>query len=235
MQRLSFWHQLHQSFQHQQWGLGSNICILGRHKHAIHNRRITFFTFPVKPASLPLSWWSHVSFVRARILGLILSSLITNPSHHFSFLHGSQVFPFLPLGLALSVSCLGTCHYPATGFLIPVSTAPLAPVITVLTDVEINEDCAGICSLLWYGGLVPKLCPTLATPQIVACQTPLSMGFSRQEYWSGLQWPTPGYLPSPGIKPRSPALQADSLLIELRYRGAYQTGKGRGTTFKRMT
>ena len=41
------------------------------------------------------------------------------------------------------------------------------------------------------------------------------MGFSRQEYWNGLPFPTPGYLPNPGIEPRSPALQADSLPTEL--------------------
>ena len=48
----------------------------------------------------------------------------------------------------------------------------------------------------------------------VACQTPLSMGFSRQEYWSGLSFPPPGDLPDPGIKPTSlasPVLQVDSL------------------------
>ena len=45
-----------------------------------------------------------------------------------------------------------------------------------------------------------------ATPWIVACQAPLSMGFSRQEYWSGLSFPPPGDLPDPGIKPVSPAL-----------------------------
>ena len=45
----------------------------------------------------------------------------------------------------------------------------------------------------------------------VACQAPLSMGFSRQEHWSGLPFPSPGGLPDPGIKPGSPALQADSL------------------------
>ena len=43
----------------------------------------------------------------------------------------------------------------------------------------------------------------------VACQAPLSMEFSRQEYWSGLPFPSPGDLPDPGIEPRSPALQAD--------------------------
>ena len=45
----------------------------------------------------------------------------------------------------------------------------------------------------------------------VAHQDPLSMGFSRQEYWSGLPCPSPGDLPDLGIKPGSPALQADSL------------------------
>ena len=48
----------------------------------------------------------------------------------------------------------------------------------------------------------------------VARQAPLSIGFSRQEYWSGLPFPSPGDLPNPGIKPRSAALQADSLPSE---------------------
>ena len=49
----------------------------------------------------------------------------------------------------------------------------------------------------------------------VPCQDPLSMGFSRQEYWNRLPFPSPGDLPDPGIKSGSPALQADSLLSEL--------------------
>ena len=53
-----------------------------------------------------------------------------------------------------------------------------------------------------------------ATPWIVARQAPLSMRFSKQEYWSGLPFPSPGYLPNPGIEPRSPALQADALPSE---------------------
>ena len=44
------------------------------------------------------------------------------------------------------------------------------------------------------------------TPWTVAYQAPLSMGFSRQEYWSGLLFPSPEDLPNPGIEPRSPAL-----------------------------
>ena len=53
-----------------------------------------------------------------------------------------------------------------------------------------------------------------ATPWTVAYQAPLSMGFSRQEYWSGLPFPSPGDLPDSGIEPRSPALQADALPSE---------------------
>ena len=52
------------------------------------------------------------------------------------------------------------------------------------------------------------------TPWTVAHQAPLSMGFSRHEYWSGLPFPSPGGLLNPGIKPRSPALQADALTSE---------------------
>ena len=58
-----------------------------------------------------------------------------------------------------------------------------------------------------------KSCPTLfATPWTVAHQTPLSMGFFRQEYWSGLLLPSPGDLPDPRMEPVSPAL-ADKLFI----------------------
>ena len=52
------------------------------------------------------------------------------------------------------------------------------------------------------------------TPLTVAHQAPLSMGFSKPEYWSGLPFPSPGDLANPGIEPGSPALEADSLLSE---------------------
>ena len=64
-------------------------------------------------------------------------------------------------------------------------------------------------------GLVAQSCSTLEIPRTVARQAPLSMGFSRQEYWSGFPFPSPGDLPDPGIEPRSPALQANSLPTEL--------------------
>ena len=54
----------------------------------------------------------------------------------------------------------------------------------------------------------------LATLWTVAYQAPPSMGFSRQEYWSGLPFPSPGDLPNPGTEPRSPALEADALISE---------------------
>ena len=51
-------------------------------------------------------------------------------------------------------------------------------------------------------------------PCMTDIQAPLPMGFSRQEYWSGLPFPSPRVLPDPGIEPESPPLQADSLLTE---------------------
>ena len=57
------------------------------------------------------------------------------------------------------------------------------------------------------------MCPTLCNPMDCSCQVPLSMGFSRQECWRGLPFPSPGNLPNPEIEPGSPTLQADSLLF----------------------
>ena len=64
--------------------------------------------------------------------------------------------------------------------------------------------------------LVAQSCHTVMTPLSIAHQAPLSMGFSRQECWSGLPFPSPGDLSDPGIEPRSPELQADPLLSESR-------------------
>ena len=55
-----------------------------------------------------------------------------------------------------------------------------------------------------------------ATAWTVACEAPPSMGFSRQEYWSGVPFPSPGDLPNPGIKPRSPTLQVDAYHLRVR-------------------
>ena len=50
------------------------------------------------------------------------------------------------------------------------------------------------------GGLIAELCPTLATPWTIAYQAPLSMGFPKQAYWSGLPFSSPEDLPDPGVK-----------------------------------
>ena len=63
--------------------------------------------------------------------------------------------------------------------------------------------------------LVAQLCATLWAPWTVAHQAPLYMEFSRQEYWNGLPFPSPGDLPDPEIKPGSPELQVDYLPSEL--------------------
>ena len=62
-----------------------------------------------------------------------------------------------------------------------------------------SDQCGG-------AGLVAKSCLTFVNPWTVACQAPLSMGLSQQEYWSELPCPPSGDLPDPEIKPASPAL-----------------------------
>ena len=76
--------------------------------------------------------------------------------------------------------------------------------------------CVCVCVCMLSGFSHVRLSTTLWT---VACQAPLSMGFSRQEYWSGLPCPPPGDLPDPGIKavsPVTPALQVDSSTLSHR-------------------
>ena len=66
-----------------------------------------------------------------------------------------------------------------------------------------------------------------ATPLTVAYQIPPPMGFSRQEYWSGLPFPSPGDLPNPGVEPGSPTLQADTLPSEPPGKSCSIPGSGR--------
>ena len=67
-----------------------------------------------------------------------------------------------------------------------------------------------------YSVHLTQSCPTLWDPMDCSTPDPLSMGFSRQDYWNKLPCPLPGDLPNPGIETRSPALQVDSLLSESR-------------------
>ena len=78
---------------------------------------------------------------------------------------------------------------------------------------------------------VAKSCLTLCDPMDVARQAPLSMGFSRKEYWSGLTFPSADYLSNPGIEPTSPVLQVDSLPLNHRGGPLYYQGKERNWQF----
>ena len=73
--------------------------------------------------------------------------------------------------------------------------------------------CVFVCVCV-YVCVIHSVMSDSVTPWTVASQAPLSMGFFRQEYWSGLPFPLPWDLPHPGIEPGSPELQADSLLFE---------------------
>ena len=84
------------------------------------------------------------------------------------------------------------------------------------------SDCAGLVPMKPALPICNSLMLVLSLSHVWLCdpmdyiahQAPLSLGFSRQEYWSGLPCPSPGLLPDPGIKPGSPALQEDCLLSE---------------------
>ena len=98
------------------------------------------------------------------------------------------------------------------------------------SESEVTQSCPILCNLREYAvhGILqarilqwvkvkvksPSCVWLIVTPWTVACQAPLSLGFSRQEYWSGLPCASPGDLPNPRIEPRSPELQVDSLLSE---------------------
>ena len=77
-----------------------------------------------------------------------------------------------------------------------------------------SKDCVCVCARTRVQAQSFRPVWLFATPWTVGHQAPLSMGFSRQEYWSGLPFSSPGDLPDPGIEPRSPTLEADALTSE---------------------
>ena len=96
--------------------------------------------------------------------------------------------------------------------------------IKLRESICLNPKLKGLFPIMWFlnnaaylskGAVLSRsVMSDSATAWTVARQAPLSMGFSRQEYWSGLPCPPPGGLPSPDIEPRPPALQANSLSSE---------------------
>ena len=91
------------------------------------------------------------------------------------------------------------------------SSPPLPPGPPILLSIFVNLTLLGT-SCKWCVCVSHSVVSASLQPHgLVAFQAPLSMGFLRQEYWSGLPFPSPGDLPNPGMEPGSPALQADSL------------------------
>ena len=109
----------------------------------------------------------------------------SSPSHFVTYIPRLIRFLFVVVPMH-TVPCDALCHLSASLFSLPI-------------EWEFKCVCQSL-SRVWL----------FATPWTAVCQAPLSMRFSRQEYWSGLPRPSPGDLPNPGIEPRSPALQADS-------------------------
>ena len=76
--------------------------------------------------------------------------------------------------------------------------------------VNMHQTLRCVCVCVCVCACACWLLSCVCNPMELACQGPLSMEFSRQEYWIGLPFPSPGYLPNPAIKLKSPVLQADS-------------------------
>ena len=98
--------------------------------------------------------------------------------------------------------------FPSRGYLLNPGTETASPSLADRFFNHWTNWKSDMCTCMLSHFSHVQLFATLCT---IACQAPLPMGFSRQEYWSGLPVPSPGVLPNPGIKPGSPALQADSL------------------------
>ena len=121
--------------------------------------------------------------------------------------------------------CIENVHSSGSSLLWIDSLSPLRepPVAQDTVIVSVSEQALPIPLLQEHnlpvfsgGGLVTKSCSTPATPWTVAHQTPLSTGFSRQEYCSGLSFPSPGNLPNPEIEPGSLSLPVNSLPTDSR-------------------
>ena len=97
--------------------------------------------------------------------------------------------------------------FPSPGDLADPGIEPMSPAFTI--------EPPGKTYTMMGSGSVAKWYSTLATPWTVACQAPLSMGLSRQEYWSGLPFPSPGDLADPGIEPLSPPLAGIFFITKL--------------------
>ena len=100
-------------------------------------------------------------------------------------------------------------------YLCPLSQSFISPVLGLGRRAPFRTSCkVDLVVVACMRAQSLQSCPTLCGPMDCSLQAPLSMGCSRQVYWSGLPLPPPGYLPDSGIERMSPALQVNSLLIE---------------------
>ena len=115
---------------------------------------------------------------------------------------GRRIHSILPPCRAKKVSC----GEEMTGYSVLIFSASSEE-----TSITQHWNTVGECVLNESESEVAQLCRLLATPWTAASQAAPSMGFSRQEYWSGLPFSSPGDLPDSGTEPGSPALQVDAL------------------------
>ena len=114
-----------------------------------------------------------------------------------------------PLSLHMEIHCYCWC---LAGWHSSLHSLP--HLFSKATPTLLYSLCICLCYNMPHAGSVTQSCPTLCTPWTVARQVPLSMGFSRQGYWSRLPFPSPGDLPNPGIEPESPALAGGFFITE---------------------
>ena len=125
---------------------------------------------------------------------LFISLPLKNPIYCGPVSKSTNMWVYIHIGVrkqfaqALKPHFLGSCPYSRI-----TSCADLEELNYLLSAPSLPIDSGGV------GGLVTKLCPSLAAPLTVALQTPPSMGLSRKEYWSGFPFPSPGGLPDPEI------------------------------------
>ena len=132
---------------------------------------------------------------------------------------GLTVFSFITL--KMSIHCLLACIISDAMSVLIITSIPLYAMCILSLDTLKVVSLFSVLHILNMMSIKKVKVKSLscvwlfATPWTVAYQAPPSMGFSRQEYWSGLPFPSPGDLPDPGIEPGSSAFQADALTSEL--------------------
>ena len=171
----------------------------------------------------------YYSSIHNKIPSIFVITFLSSKNKSYIFTHAvpsssalhsccRAIWYHFPLSVQLSTLGIFLVNFNCLGLLIVSSLLSGTP------PIHLCWGCPSLQGSLGGGGLVTKLCLTLVTPWTVAHQAPLSLGFPRQEYWSGLPLPSPGDLPDPGIEPKSPALLA----------GGFFTNRAPGKPFPKV-